>query len=325
MRNQMINISNIRIGFATNSSSTHSICFRRSDQHMPSDSNINEVGNYGWESFVLSTAHEKFWYGVTIVHQTIRSMSNSEVAKFYTIGKFGDRLNADVLTSIVEGYGIDHQSFWTLPTIGSYGKFSIDQEYVEDFFEFLTSDRSVIGGGNDNDGEDPLEGDYTSLPLPTETDNVDWKARKDGEHWVLFNRRNGHKTRFSFKDVDAEYTKSFAPELVDIKITNYCESACAFCLTGDAAIDTINGPIQIKDIQVDDVVLTYNFEYQMTEYHKVNQTFKREYVGEIITIELENDIVIQLTPNHEVFTTNRGWILAGDLEETDDVQYLSHK
>ena len=321
-----MNVENIRIGFATNSSSTHSICFIQANQKMyvPNDY-INDVGSYGWEDFILSSTHNKMLYGVTLLHDTITSLYGSDVAHFYTKGKYGSVLCEDDLNSVLDGYGIDHQSFWTIPMVIIYGQASINYEYFDDFMEFLQSDNSIIGGGNDNDGNDPLEGDYKQLELPRETDNVDWKARKDGDFWVLFNRHNGHKTRFSFKNVDSTYEKSSVPELVDIKITDFCTTGCAFCLTEDVAIDTINGPVQIKDIQVDDVVLTYNFEYHMTEYHKVDQTFKREYVGDIITIELENDTVIQLTPNHEVFTNNRGWILAGDLEETDDVQYLSHK
>lgn len=320
----MFNISNVRIGFATNSSSTHSICFRQSNQPLPKERE-HEIGSYGWEEFVLSTTNSKVLYGITLLHDTIISIHGSDVAMYYTKGKFKEELSDDELQSIIDGCGIDHQSFWTLPTINSYGQFSINYDYYDAFMDFLKSDISVIGGGNDNDGSDPLEGDYTRLELPREQDNKEWKAKCDGDFWILFNRRNGHKTRFSFTNPTAEYTKSVVPELVDIKITDFCKINCAFCLTEDVAIDTINGPVQIKDIQVDDVVLTYNFEYHMTEYHKVDQTFKREYVGDIITIELENDTVIQLTPNHEVFTNNRGWILAGDLEETDDVQYLSHK
>lgn len=245
----MINVSNIRIGFATNSSSTHSICFRQSNQPIPKET-CHQVGNYGWEEFVLSTANSKELYGITLLHNTISSLYGADVAMFYTKGKYKELLNDYELQDIIEGYGIDHQSFWTLPTVIQYGQVSINYGYYDEFMDFLKSDLSVVGGGNDNDGSDPLEGDYKQLELPRETDNKDWKARKDGEFWTLFNRRNGHKTRFSFTNPAAEYTKSSAPELVDIKITNWCDAQCAFCYQ-DSTTEGKHGDVDFIEAVID--------------------------------------------------------------------------
>jgi hypothetical protein len=55
-----------------------------------------------------------------------------------------------------------------------------------------------------------------------------WRARVDRNALVLFNRANGDKLRF----VIGRYTKAKRPELVDIKITDYCAFGCPFCYQG---------------------------------------------------------------------------------------------
>ena len=41
-----------------------------------------------------------------------------------------------------------------------------------------------------------------------------------------------------------------------------------------------------------------------------------------VELELENGSSIKLTEDHEVHTTNRGWVKAGDLTEDDDITEL---
>ena len=54
-------------------------------------------------------------------------------------------------------------------------------------------------------------------------------ARRDNNYWTMFHQSDGKKIRFSF-DADAPTpTKASAPELVDIKITDFCPYKCAFC------------------------------------------------------------------------------------------------
>ena len=56
----MINIHNVRFGFATNSSSSHSIIMLRDGAERPDD-NIPQLG-YGWEEFTLASREEKLLY-----------------------------------------------------------------------------------------------------------------------------------------------------------------------------------------------------------------------------------------------------------------------
>jgi hypothetical protein len=56
-------------------------------------------------------------------------------------------------------------------------------------------------------------------------------CRKDNDCWTLFNRETGTKVRMSFgndgKNVEPE--KAISPELVDVKITDFCPFNCKFC------------------------------------------------------------------------------------------------
>lgn len=49
--------------------------------------------------------------------------------------------------------------------------------------------------------------------------------RRDRNALALFDRRNGTKLRFAI----GSYTKATRPELVDIKITDWCDVGCTFC------------------------------------------------------------------------------------------------
>jgi hypothetical protein len=51
------------------------------------------------------------------------------------------------------------------------------------------------------------------------------RIKKDGSARVLFNTSTGLKLRWS----EEEYLKSSTPELIDLKITDYCPYGCSFC------------------------------------------------------------------------------------------------
>jgi SPP1 gp7 family putative phage head morphogenesis protein len=70
--------------------------------------------------------------------------------------------------------------------------------------------------------------------------------------------------------------------------------------------------MDIEKINIGDLVLT-----QSREFYPVIELHKNEYSGDIIVIELENGKIIKATPNHPIFTVNRGWVNAGDISETD--------
>lgn len=316
-----IQFFNIRLGFATNSSSTHSICFV-GNNNMP-ENVYPHFDHFGWDDFTLATPAMKQSYILTLLHSELSKQVGSFLAD-KTINGWYSGQYPEATALIKKDYsGIDHQSRIVLPRFVTpfYNESTfINEEFVEDLMNFVSSDRCVILGGNDNSDGHPLAEQYNKINFPTEQDDKFWRAKKDGKVWVLFNKENGSKFRFSFEQEKLEYNKSYVPELVDIKITDWCDKGCVFCLTGDSLISTPLGFVPIKDVDIGKQIITYNFVDSCEEIHKVDQVFKRDYTGDLITIELEDGKTLTLTPNHEIFTTNRGWVHAVDLLETDDIQ-----
>ena len=97
------------------------------------------------------------------------------------------------------------------------------------------------------------------------------------------------------------------------------------CLVGDTLIQTENGELPISEL-VDmansgtaPLVWTYNETTNTRELGVVEAGILSKKNAEVITIHLENSKSITLTPDHLVYTQNRGWIPAAKLTESDDL------
>lgn len=126
---------------------------------------------------------------------------------------------------------------------------------------------------------------------------------------------DGTKIRKTEED---EFIPEF-PENADVKITDKCSQCCPFCFPEDTKIETNDGNKDIKNISIGDIVYSYNENKNKIELKPVEEIYKREYSGELIRIELDNGNIIKCTPNHKIYTTNRGYIEAKDLLESDDI------
>ena len=104
-------------------------------------------------------------------------------------------------------------------------------EFVRDLNEFLMRNDVHILGGNDN--QEDAFAEYHE-------DRVDWdldryyvddspRSMKSGDWWTLYHPSSGGKVRFSFNDKAEGLVRSAGPELVDMKITDYCDAGCTFC------------------------------------------------------------------------------------------------
>lgn len=94
------------------------------------------------------------------------------------------------------------------------------------------------------------------------------------------------------------------------------------CLAGDTLIETKGGKKPIKDIKAGELVLSFNNKTKEFEYKEVLETFinhTSSKSAKMIKITLENDETIEITENHPVLTENRGWVIAGELTETDEI------
>jgi hypothetical protein len=213
----MLRIRNLRLGHATNSSSSHSIVImKRGHKPLPSNWYLDDdpYGHnqrapkpedayakstlFGQNSFILADARSKMLYIATEDRYRYKSWQDMRQ-------DFGEILSDDDLRAAWSGYhdnddGTDIQSF---PR------------------EFILSDGIMILG---TDGDRDMD-----LPNTTKLEYMkDLRVKKDGSASIWYSPSTGFKARFS----PEPYLKATSPELVDVKITDYCPYGCSFCYQG---------------------------------------------------------------------------------------------
>ena len=90
------------------------------------------------------------------------------------------------------------------------------------------------------------------------------------------------------------------------------------CLTGDTEIYTPTGFVKIRDL-VDTEGKLYAYDGKksvVADYIHCRQTYDS---AEIYEIELEDGRIIECTYDHKILTSNRGYVMACELTEDDDV------
>jgi hypothetical protein len=225
-------LHNLRLGLATNSSSTHSLVFlpRGHGQR-----NEDADGEFGWNKFTLVSKASKMRYAGVVLRHVLGSLPE-DIASLVMerwLGPGWARGSSHADQCSKDDY-IDHQSLYQLPF--AFGTRLPDGQFFSEFRDYLGQDGVAILGGNDNDDEShPLAYGSFSLPIPQDC-NDDFVCRKDGDHWVIFNQKNGDKVRFSFQGRPGKMVvppaKATAPELVDVKITDWCGFGCPMCYQG---------------------------------------------------------------------------------------------
>lgn len=218
-----MNIFNIREAFATNSSSSHSILV------LPESKVVQDStdSNFGWDFFTASDVRSKNEYFANIIFKNLKQIGYSDSrAKKFIFDFFGVKNKNDINLN----RDVDHQSVWCLPR--TWDGSTLEREFLEQLKDYIAKSNVVIAGGNDNTDEiHPLASSSDKSvvnKLDREKDNKFLVARKDGDHWVLFNKMTGNKLRMSFSDISTP-NRALAPELVDIKITDFCPFDCSFC------------------------------------------------------------------------------------------------
>lgn len=218
-------IFNVRFGFATNSSSTHSIIISKDKirNYAPGDK------YFGWEHFTLAKKSSKRDYLAAILNQHLTHL-------------IGDKMAKDIvllwcnLPEDTEIGSVDHQSVPVLPL--NWDGRGLNYQFFKEYKNFILDESVVILGGNDNDDKlHPIAKDHHPFILPLIYDNnSNLVARKDAtnDYWTLFDRDNGTKIRMQFSPDQINHTKSSSPELVDLKITDHCERHCSFCYQGSS-------------------------------------------------------------------------------------------
>lgn len=221
-------IHNVRVGFATNSSSSHSIVIlQKGEKLLPdTDGDMWQKLGYGWENFVLSTSETKEDYLAVALYAQLKEQVGHDIAATIVnewIGKDYD--------SLEESF-IDHASRMHIPRDPKTNQ--INKEFWKQFVAYMKRDNVMILGGNDNTGSPEAWEIYTDRNrLARSADAFLWNdmvALQIGDElWACFNQATGAKLRISFAENPVELKSSVVPELVDMKITNYCGAGCSFC------------------------------------------------------------------------------------------------
>lgn len=229
-----MHIFNVRFGLATNSSSTHSLVFLPENVQAidhPGYGSDSEFGDFGWQRFTAATPQAKMRYLAALLKDRLYHELPQNIADTVIRSWLPD-------VNYHEEDAIDHQSYMFLPS--AHGGSIPDERFFNELKEYLLQDRLVILGGNDNEQTRHHLDDGTAFNLAIPRDTSVWysdyvcRFDEQYKYWTIFCTREGTKIRFRFEDHGAKVkpTKSSTPELVDLKITDFCPYGCQYCYQG---------------------------------------------------------------------------------------------
>lgn len=222
-------VFNIRRGHACNSSSSHSIVTLRDGNTIVDD--YDPYSQFGWDNFTLASQQAKSLY--------MKAQIASNISGRWYYKNPGLARELMLKYTVTGDMGVDHQSVIGLPS--DWSDMDLHSDYLEDFKTVLLRDDVVILGGNDSDesghparmmaGPGPTVKTGTGTFKDRKLFGLSAVARKDGDYYSLYDRESGHKVRMSFKDIEAPQSSTW-PELVDIKVTDFCDFGCSYCYQG---------------------------------------------------------------------------------------------
>lgn len=160
---------------------------------------------------------------------------------------------------------------------------------------------------------------FEKLYKEYEKKDIKKKVIKARELFNLYLREVGDTGRIY--EVHIDLVNIQTPFKVNIYSSNLCvDGNTEISIISDKNITPIT--INIKDLEnniKDNIkVLSKNFNKNIKEYSKIlafSETSKKAKVLKIK--DLENNKELICTPDHKVFTKNRGWVMAKDLVEND--------
>jgi hypothetical protein len=224
-------VANMRFGFATNSSSSHSVVLLPGVGDQVAD--YEDGLSYGWGNFTLASREAKAAYlaiGIRDHYNRNEKFGKLELTALVR-AVLGDLIAHVSDEELFEGY-IDHQSSPGFPNPLRHGD---GMTPLWDLLKEAIIDNPdvVILGGNDNGDGHPLRDSAHDFSL---YDDVVWQEDyrstrvflKDLNHITIFDKLTGTRVRV-VKTGDPKPEFSTHPELVDLKITDYCGMGCDYC------------------------------------------------------------------------------------------------
>ena len=255
----MIEIANIRLGKACNSSSSHSLMLKKYEPGLTNDMDYWGVGGeFGWEAFTLVDGDDKGLYvalqiagaifldlgNIEDTNEVLRSLFGDEVTKLVN-ARIGNEYDAEEFT--YDGY-VDHQSRWRFPL--AYGAQIKNAEFMEAWAKFVLSDEVVVLGGNDNSDGHYMAEKHPTFGLPGSYwgDNLYVRRERD-DWWTFYNKGTGGRITFQLsaegltgateghsEGAWSPYSHPYrSPLLVDLKVTDFCDVGCSYCYMGSTS------------------------------------------------------------------------------------------
>lgn len=107
--------------------------------------------------------------------------------------------------------------------------------------------------------------------------------------------------------------------------------ASNLCVTGDTLIEILINDNERVSIQIKDLgfyiqkyknikVKSYNIDSKMVCYSDITDFAQTGESTDLIEIEDERGNILRCTPDHKIYTKNRWYVLAKDLQETDSLE-----
>lgn len=222
----MLNITNIRLGFACNSSALHSIVIIKKPVTDSYDIDPDYPLDFGSLDFVLASPELKTEYLAATLYANVLNILPSSIADIVVQELLG-------IQKPELGFGeVGYQGLIRLPF--DYREKFPHLKFLSKLKDYLNLNDIAIVGTSDNDeycyekieevGQPVLTSLIRSGPLTKRL-----VARYDQlyDYFTMFNRNTGARIRLAFHDLPI--SRSSKPELVDLKITDYCPFNCTFC------------------------------------------------------------------------------------------------
>jgi len=122
----------------------------------------------------------------------------------------------------------------------------------------------------------------------------------------------------SYKNIDKSLPK-IASTIKSIIGDHMNEKGIIHCIDENTEIELFGNIYKkIKDLKSNDIVKTYNENTKKYEYKPIINVFDNG-VRECIKLQFDNNTELICTPDHKIFTKNRGWVEAKNLKESDEL------
>lgn len=114
-----------------------------------------------------------------------------------------------------------------------------------------------------------------------------------------------------------KFTKAY-PYLSDLPVTYRGKIKLHGCFSGNTLVVMADGSqLPLSRIEIGDNVLSYDFNADEYVPKEVLNKYESDLDKQWIELEFDNGVKLKCTKDHKIFTKNRGWVEAQDLDEND--------